>query len=222
MDQAVIVCDNVSKKFNQNIIFDHISVTFFQGISYALQGVSGTGKSTFLSLIGYLDEPTSGVIKYNRQDLRLLSPAELNYMRMTSLGYLFQQPYLIKELSVIENIQLPGLLMGLKKKYCIDRALMLLSKVHLLEKEAVYPGELSGGELQRVALARALFNKPTFLVADEPTASLDAKTAQEIVSLLIQLQKEWNMGLILSTHDESIAQRLDEQYLFFEQTLLKK
>lgn len=222
MVQAVIVCDQLSKSFHETLLFMKISTTFIQGTSYALQGVSGTGKSTFLSLLGYLDTPTSGSIRYNNQSLELLSPVQLNELRMSSLGYVFQNASLIKELSVIENIQLPGVVRGLQQSYCIERAHYLLEKINLMHKKDAYPAHLSGGQLQRVALARALFNKPAFLIADEPTASLDFKTAQEVVALLCQLQKEWGMGLIMSTHDKAVAIMMDEQYEFFEQSLIKK
>lgn len=222
MPQAVIACEQLSKSFHDKLLFMNISITFVQGTSYALQGVSGTGKSTFLSLIGSLDTPTSGLVTYNQQPLHLLSEQHLNQLRMNSLGYLFQHSYLIKELSVVENIELPGLVIGLEKKHCRERAHFLLEKIRLTDKKDAYPAQLSGGQLQRVALARAIFNKPTFLIADEPTANLDYKTAVEIVSLLCDMQTDCNMGIIMSTHDRAIAQMMNQHYEFFEQSLIKK
>lgn len=222
MHYAKIIFDSVSKQLSHELLFHHISMTFYQATSYAIQGVSGTGKSTLLSLIGNLDEPTSGNITYNI-DNKIMLPHEIsNNKKVLGMGYLFQQPRLIKELSVIENIQLPGLLNKQEKKYCKERAHILLNNVHLSDKAYAYPAHLSVGELQRVSLARALFNQPLFLIADEPTASLDSKTAHEIITLLQQLQKEWNMGLIIATHDTAIAHMLDERYSFYEKTLIKQ
>lgn len=222
MQRVTIVFDNVSKQFNHQVLFHDISMTFHQGTSYAIQGVSGTGKSTLLSLIGNLDTPTSGAIYYDGQDIHKQSSDFLAALRIQSIGYLFQHSALIKELSVIENIQLPGLLHGYTKKDCYERAFMLLQKIDLVHKKDVYPGSLSGGEAQRVALARALFNKPTFLIADEPTANLDYKMGQEIIKYLCGFQQEWNMSLIVATHDTAIAQLLDERYALCEKRLVKQ
>lgn len=221
MAQATILLDKVSKQFNHELLFRNISARFCQGTSYAIQGVSGTGKSTLLSLIGNLDNPTFGTVSII-YDAESSLDFQLQKRAGSTTEFLFQQPYLIKELSIIENIQLPGIIKGQKKEHCNQRARILLEKINLSHKAKAYPNQLSGGQLTRVALARALFNEPLFLIADEPTASLDAHAAREIILLLQKFQRELPMGLIIATHDSVVAHMLDERYALYEQTLIKQ
>ncbi len=206
----------LTKKFTQGgsaiTVLDGISVTFEQGKTYAITGVSGTGKSTFMHLLAGLDTPTAGTVSYNEQNLATMSAAQQEQFRTQSIGLVFQLPYLIRELSVLENIMLPGLIAGKSRDACMKQAHELLQRIELEEKAQSKPSALSGGQQQRVALARALCNKPAFLLADEPTGNLDIATGKTIVELLLRWQKEWNMGIVVSSHDTYVAERMHEQY----------
>jgi len=220
MKNLKIIVRNLSKSFKQGAIritiLKHITVQFEQCKSYAITGVSGTGKSTFLQLLSGLDKPDSGSICYNDQNISLLSAKELDTIHNKDVGLLFQQPYLIKELSILENIMLPGLIGGLRLKESIERALFLLDHIGLYSKIKERTAALSGGQQQRISLARALFNKPAFLIADEPTGSLDKKTADSIIELLLRCKSDWNMGLIISSHDKYVTQVMQKIYRLCE------
>ena len=184
-----------------------ISIEFEQGKSYAITGVSGSGKSTFLHLLGGLDHPTSGTIFFNDQNIATLK--KKNTFLNRSIGFVFQFHYLIKELTVLDNVELMGLIKGGDQNQARKHALNLLGITGLSNKITSYPGQLSGGEQQRVSIARALFNKPSFLLADEPTGNLDADNAQNIINLLLKAQQEWGMGIIICTHDQSVYNRME-------------
>ena len=190
-------------------VFENISCMFQQGVTYAIHGVSGSGKSTLLHLLGGLDMPTTGTVLLDDKNIATLGRAFLQ----DTVGFVFQAHYLVNELPVIENIMLPGLVKGLALKYCQERAHELLALVGLGDKAQALPTELSGGQQQRVALARALFNKPAFLLADEPTGSLDADNAQLVVDIILAANKAWGMGVVICSHDAAVYNRMD--YVFF-------
>jgi lipoprotein-releasing system ATP-binding protein len=189
-----------------------ISVTFTQDQTYAITGVSGSGKSTLLHLLGGLDAPTYGVVRFNGQDLTTFKQIQKNTMLNKHLGFVFQFHYLIKELPAIENVMLPGLVAGGRRRSCRQRARELLTMMGVADKEYAYPATLSGGEQQRVAIARALFNKPAFLLADEPTGNLDADNARVVIDLLFTAKVEWGMGIILCSHDPAVYERMQTIY----------
>jgi len=143
-------------------VLQGIDSVFERGKSYAITGVSGSGKSTLLHVTGGLDEPSSGSVAFNGKDLAMLPARQKNIFLNRSTGFVFQFHYLVKELSVRENIMMMGLIKGESKKYCLHRVDQLLALVDLSKKADVYPTQLSGGEQQRVSIARALFNKPSF------------------------------------------------------------
>ena len=218
-----IIVNNLKKNFLQGdksgekklVVLDGVTVTFEQNKSYAIIGASGTGKSTFLHLLAGLDTPDSGDISFassdaiGLQDLSKLSPEQKDAFLNKTVGLMFQLPYLISELTVIENVILPGLIAGLPANYGKTKALELLGYLEISEKANCLPETLSGGQQQRVALARAIFNEPKFLLADEPTGNLDPKTGKLIVDLLIKCRQKWGMGLIISSHDPYVAQSMD-------------
>src|SRR5262249_16379625 len=127
-----------------------------------------------------------------------------------SIGLVFQYPYLIKELTVLENVMLKGLIAGKNNTECSQEAHILLEEVGLADKTYSYPGQLSGGQQQRLALARALMNRPHFLLADEPTGNLDMQTGKTIIDLIKKAQTQWSMGIIISSHDASVAQEMEK------------
>ncbi len=186
-----------------------VAFEFKRGSSYAITGASGSGKSTLIHLLGGLDEPTSGAVLFDDKDIFKLKQKQKEELLSLNLGFVFQFHYLIKELSVLENIILPGLISGKRKEESIQKAKMLLNKVGLIEKGNNYPTQLSGGEQQRVSILRAIFNEPSFLLADEPTGDLDEQNASVITDLLLNCVKDWNMGLIMCSHDGAVYKRMD-------------
>ncbi len=203
-------------------VLSGITVNFSQGKTYAITGVSGSGKSTFMHLLAGLDTPSAGAITYNNTDISKLNPdARMKFLNK-EIGLVFQDPYLIRELSVLENCMIKGLIAGNSFQDEIQRAIELLEKVGLADKAYCKPGALSGGQQQRVAIVRAIFNRPTFLLADEPTGSLDEGMGTEIVNLLLQCQKEWNMGLVVSSHDPIVYKRMEIVYHLHNGLLEKK
>ncbi len=207
---------SVTKKYTQGTsdiwVLQGITFDFARGKSYGLTGVSGSGKSTLLHLLAGLDEPTSGAIYYDNADINHFSARQKKVFLNQSIGLVFQYPYLIKELSTIENVMLKGLIAGQAEHACSLQAKELLEMVGLASKIDSYPGQLSGGQQQRVALARALMNRPVFLLADEPTGNLDVHTGISVLEVILRMQKEWGMGLIISSHDRYVTERLENVY----------
>jgi len=200
-------------------ILKNIDVTFENNKSYAITGVSGSGKSTLLQLLGGLDTPTSGTVLLDNQDIFALRPTEKNLFFNRSIGFVFQFHYLIRELTILENVMLMGLINGDTQENCLSRAREVLTEVGIDHKRNNYPTELSGGELQRGAIARAVFNRPAFLLADEPTGSLDEHNAQLLVELFLKYQEAWGMGLIISSHDRQVYSNMSTVYHLHEGVL---
>ena len=208
--------DTVSKSFDTQTgklsVLKGVSSSFEQGKSYAITGASGTGKSTLLHILAGLTEPNEGAVYVDECNISLFDQAERERFLNRTMGLLFQVPYLIKELTVLENVMMKGLITGQTAQECTQEALSLLEIMGLQDKASERPPVLSGGQQQRVALARALFGKPAFLLADEPTGDLDPHTGQAIIDLLLQCQATWGMGIIVSTHDVYVAQSMQEIY----------
>lgn len=226
MNIHTLSCHAVSKSFIQGplpiMVLNEVTVTFCSDVSYAITGISGSGKSTLLHLLAGLDVPTSGTITYDEADIFAWPESKKNTFLNKSIGLLFQYPYLVKELSLLENVILKGLISGKTVASCTQEATELLTEVGLENRLHAYPGELSGGQQQRVALARALMNQPAFLLADEPTGNLDMQTGQMVLDLLVTLQKRWQLGLIVSTHDPIIAGSMHTIYELHHGSLLLK
>ena len=182
-----------------------INIQLQKGEFVAFIGPSGSGKTTLLNLIGVLDKPTSGKIYINDTDLTRLKEKELTKLRRGTIGFIFQFYNLIPVLSAFENVELPMLIAGIPTTKRQQRAKQLLEMVGLGKRINHRPDELSGGEQQRVAIARALANKPTIVLADEPTGDLDSKTGKEVVNFLQNLSKHEGATVIVVTHDPSIA-----------------
>ena len=171
----------------------------------ALMGPSGSGKSTLLHMLGLLDVPTSGKVWVGGRDTSRMSEDELARLRGEKSGFVFQFFYLISTLSAVENVQLPMIFLGVPQEERERRAQELLERVGLGKRMHHKPGEMSGGERQRVAIARALANRPSLLLADEPTGNLDSKSGAEIMKLFKELHEQENITLAIVTHDANIA-----------------
>lgn len=187
-----------------------VSLAIAAGESTAITGMSGAGKSTLLYVLGGLDRPTSGQVLYRGRDLYAAGDRERSAIRARGIGFVFQAYHLLPELTVLENVLLPGLsapgafLQGGKLR---ARAAELLARVELAERATHRPNELSGGEQQRVALARALMNGPELLLADEPTGNLDSKTGEVVLRYLFDLATERRLTLVIVTHNDAVAAR---------------
>jgi putative ABC transport system ATP-binding protein len=186
-----------------------VSVKFFPGEMAVIMGPSGSGKTTLLNLMGTFDRPTSGKIYLDGQDLTRMSEGELTRLRREKIGFVFQFYNLIPVLTAYENLELPMLLAGKPKEERRSRTEELLRLVGLSQRAHHRPDELSGGEQQRVAIGRALANRPSLLLADEPTGDLDTKTGREVVEVLRRAAKEEGVAVIVVTHDPKVAERAD-------------
>ncbi len=187
-----------------------VTLAIAEGESLAVTGMSGAGKSTLLHVLGGLDRPTSGKVFYRGRDLYAVGDRERSAIRARKIGFVFQAYHLLPELTVLENVLLPGLSATgafLRGAQLRARAAELLGRVGLSERAAHRPNELSGGEQQRVALARALMNGPELLLADEPTGNLDSQTGEDVLRYLFELAAERSLTLVLVTHNEAVAAR---------------
>ena len=180
-----------------------INIDIFEGEFVSIIGPSGSGKSTLLNMLGALDIPTRGEIYID--GINLLKAKDLSDFRREKIGFVFQLHNLIPNLSVIDNVQIPLMHTGLSSKEMKKRAEEMISAVGLADKKKQKPNKLSGGQRQRVAIARALVNKPSIILADEPTGSLDTKTGAMVLKLLRDMHDAYNVTLIIVTHDINVA-----------------
>ncbi|CAG69398.1 transport protein of outer membrane lipoproteins (ABC superfamily, atp_bind) [Acinetobacter baylyi ADP1] len=187
-----------------------LSLKIAAGEFVSIVGASGSGKSTLLHILGGLDQPTQGQVFLNEQRFDNLGEAERGFKRNQYLGFVYQFHHLLPEFSALENVAMPLMLRAdTNYKEVKQQAEHLLDRVGLSHRLTHKPGELSGGERQRVALARALVARPAVMLADEPTGNLDRKTAFGIFELLSDLKQEFNMAMLIVTHDEQLAQSAD-------------
>jgi putative ABC transport system ATP-binding protein len=184
-----------------------ISLNFEMGEFTAIVGPSGSGKTTLLNMIGGLDQPSSGEILIQGIDIWRLKPSELTEFRLHNIGFVFQAYNLIPVLTARENIEFILELQGTKKDDRMLRSMELLAAVGLEEKKNIRPSKLSGGQQQRVAVARALASRPKFILADEPTANLDSKSAENLLDIMEKLNKEEKITFIFSTHDPRVMSK---------------
>lgn len=180
-----------------------------KGEFVSIMGPSGSGKSTMLHLIGVLDKQTSGSILIKNADVTRLSDEERTAFRLREIGFIFQFYSLLPELNALENTYIPHMLYGKSSEQCVKGAKDILTKLGLGERLGNYPHQLSGGEQQRVSIARALINKPEILLADEPTASLDTKSALNVISILRKLNEGIKQTIVLITHEENLGKMAD-------------
>lgn len=191
-----------------------INLTIERGEFVAVMGSSGSGKSTFMNILGCLDRPTTGKYFLERDDVGSLSPDQWAHIRNKRIGFVFQGFNLLPRTTALENVELPMMYNGLRSAERHARALEVLSLVGLGERLGHTPNALSGGQQQRVAIARALVNRPSLILADEPTGNLDSATSGEIMTLFQRLNEEQSITIILVTHEPDIADHAKRQIAF--------
>jgi lipoprotein-releasing system ATP-binding protein len=188
------------------------SLTVGAGEIVALLGASGVGKSTLLHVLGALDRPSAGCVRFQGDDVFARGEAALVRFRRYDIGYVFQFYNLLGEMSALENAMIPALLARRPQGEARELAALALAEVGLGDRLRHRPGELSGGEQQRVAIARALMNRPSVILADEPTGNLDPKTSEVIFDLFLRLQAERGIAFLIATHNPELARRADRIY----------
>jgi putative ABC transport system ATP-binding protein len=186
-----------------------VTLKLLQGEFMVIMGPSGSGKTTLLNIIGTLDKPSSGSALVDGEDITRMSDGQLTKLRRHKIGFVFQFHNLIPVLTALENVELPLITSGVKRKVSRARAMELLVQVGLRERTDHLPDELSGGEQQRVAIARALSNHPRIVLADEPTGDLDTQTGSEVVQLMHSMAKQEGSSVVVVTHDPVVADRAD-------------
>jgi lipoprotein-releasing system ATP-binding protein len=210
--EALVVIEDLRKSFQHMgrtlDVLRGIDLNIREREILSIVGPSGAGKSTLLHCIGTLDLPTSGRIKLAGEELTTLGSARLASIRNRTLGFVFQFHHLLPEFDALENVMMPGLILGKSKREIHKRALALLEEVGLAHRGTHRPGELSGGEQQRVAIARALLLDPKLVLADEPTGNLDTATSDAIHDLFFQINKDHGTTIVVVTHNPTFAQRM--------------
>ena len=203
--------NNISKTFETSKklkVIKNLSYNFSKGKIYSLMGPSGSGKSTLLNLISLIDNPSNGSIKFNDHEINYAEKEENDKFRAKKIGIVYQQNNLLPDFTSLENIYLASLSINNDKDLAISKAKQLLKKIGLSNRADHYPSQLSGGEAQRIAIARAIINDPEIILADEPTGSLDMRTAKVIFNLLKD-QKRSNRLIIFATHNRFFGNKAD-------------
>ena len=201
----------------ETVALNRVNLTVNRGEFVSIMGPSGCGKSTLLSLMGLLDEPTSGTIEVDGRAVTSFSDKELAGLRNLKIGFVFQSYHLINDLSVVDNVELPLLYRpGMGGRERRQLALAALDKVGLSARTGHFPSQLSGGQRQRVAIARALAGSPEIILADEPTGNLDSVMGEEIMDLLLTLNREQGVTIVMVTHDMQQALKTQRVVRFFD------
>ncbi len=188
-----------------------VDLAVAKGSTVAIIGASGVGKSTLLNIMGALDRPTNGEVFYSGEPVFRYDDKKLAAFRNRSIGFVFQFHHLLPEFTALENVMLPALIGGLGRNDAYGRAEELLNEVGLSARLNHKPGELSGGEKQRTAIVRALIQSPEVLLADEPTGNLDTRTGDEVFEVLLDLNRSKGTTMVIVTHNERLASRLDRR-----------
>lgn len=201
----MIQIENLTKSFGNLQVLKGVSLSIKKGEVISIVGPSGAGKTTLLQLIGTLDKPSGGSIRFNGEELGKMSDSRLATFRNRHIGFVFQFHQLLPEFTALENIIIPALIAGRKRKEAEAEALELLRIMGIEQRAQHKPSEMSGGENQRVAVARALINRPDVILADEPSGSLDSHNKEELHRLFFDLRDKLGQTFIIVTHDESLA-----------------
>ena len=225
MNKEIIKLSQISKKFLGNkkdiTVLKNINLKINKGELVSLTGPSGSGKSTLLHIIALLDQPTTGEVFFRNKNFSKSSEIEKDAIRRKGISIIYQYHNLLSDFTALENVMMPLLNIGLSWKESSNRAQKTLSLVNLSKRYDHFPSELSGGEQQRVAVARAIITKPDLILADEPTGSLDRKTANEIFSLFLKLRSK-KRAIIYATHNRELSNKADYKLNILDGNILKK
>jgi lipoprotein-releasing system ATP-binding protein len=225
-DALVLECRGLSRVYNDGDlsvpVLSDVNFTLPHSAKVAIVGASGAGKSTLLNLLGGLDVPSAGQVLMLGRDLNQLREAERCRFRNQSLGFVYQFHHLLPEFSAEENVAMPLLIAGEKKRSALGRADDMLTRVGLEKRLQHRPAQLSGGERQRVAIARALIMQPACVLMDEPTGNLDPRASQQVLELMDELMRETTASFVVVTHAEEIAAHMDSTWLLADGCLLEQ
>ena len=210
--KKILSAKNISKTYKSVKVLNNIDFDIYSGEIVSIIGPSGAGKTTLIEILSTIlkpDKEEKFSLKIAGKEIQNLSDNEICKIRNDSIGFIFQSHELLPEFSAIENVMLPGLIKGLPKNICLQKAKDLLTELDLIKKINSSPTELSGGEQQRVSVARALINQPKIIFADEPTGNLDSKNAELLHKIFLNLRKKYNQTFIIVTHNNKLASLSD-------------
>ena len=218
--ETVLDLDGVSRRYGDLVILEDVNFQLHRGELVGLLGPSGSGKSSLLHIAGLLEAPSEGNVAINSAQTSSMSDRERTAMRRSALGFVYQFHHLLPDFSALDNVALPLLIAGESNTRAKDEARRLLTAMGLAERTHHQPGQLSGGEQQRTAIARALANRPSILLADEPTGNLDPKTSDVVFDALIEIVREEGLAALIATHDRRLAARMDRVIAIKDQRLV--
>ena len=211
----MLILENVCKSFDhfgkRIEVLKGISLAMEKGDSLAIMGASGVGKSTLLNIMGSLERPTEGTVRFRDRNIYEMVGEEISRLRNRDIGFVFQFHHLLPELNAVENAMMPALIGRYPRKQALEMAREVLARVGLEKRMTHRAGELSGGEQQRVAIARALIMKPKIILGDEPTGNLDWLTGEEIAELLIELNRHEGVAMVIATHNDKLARKMSRK-----------
>ncbi|WP_308555025.1 ABC transporter ATP-binding protein [uncultured Porphyromonas sp.] len=209
MPTPLVTLDSICKSFGSLQILKEITLTIHQGEITSIVGPSGAGKTTLLQIIGTLLKPDKGELSIDGVNPFALSAQKQAHFRNKQIGFVFQFHQLLPEFTAAENVAIPAMIAGMSKRQALSEAEQLLTQLGLADRLKHRPAQLSGGEKQRTAVARALINRPTLILADEPSGSLDTQRKEELIELFFELRDQLGQTFLIVTHDEDFAQRAD-------------
>ena len=225
MNKEIIKLLKISKKFTSSskeiTVLRNVNLKINKGELVSLTGPSGSGKSTLLHIIALLDKPTSGYVFFKKKNISKSNDNEKDFVRRKGISIIYQHNNLLSDFTAVENVTIPLVNNGCKWDEAIKKAVKILSTVNLSKRLNHFPSELSGGEQQRVAVARALITEPDLILADEPTGSLDRKTANEIFSLFSKLKSK-NRAILYATHNRELSNRADYKLNILDGNIVRK
>ena len=225
MNNEIIKLSKISKKFfinNRDIsVFENINLKINRGDLVSLTGPSGSGKSTLLHIMALLDLPTKGEVFFKKKNFSKSTDAEKDLVRTKGISIIYQQNNLLSDFTALENVMIPLLNIGFSRSEALAKSKKTLSLVNLTKRLDHFPSELSGGEQQRVAVARAIITEPDLILADEPTGSLDSKTANEIFSLFLKLKSK-KRAILYATHNRELSNRADYKLNILDGNIIRK